>query len=201
MSTKLDPRVVRTRGLLRDALITLIEQKGYDNISVQDITDEATINRSTFYKHFYDKDELFQYVIIDIVDDLRQISILPKGKIDEKTIQRIFIQLFEHVQAHWDFYTLMLANQSVALFTQQLQVHMQKLIIKIMAANEMQQSRIDPALYASFVSAAILGVTKWWVIEAPDHPPQQLALQFMQLILGGMVDEFNLDKQALFGYE
>jgi AcrR family transcriptional regulator len=45
---KLDPRVVRTRQLLRDALVSLIAEKGFDALTVQDIADRATLNRATF---------------------------------------------------------------------------------------------------------------------------------------------------------
>jgi AcrR family transcriptional regulator len=52
---KLDPRIRRTRGLLQDALRNLLEQKEFDKISVQDITEAATLNRATFYAHYADK--------------------------------------------------------------------------------------------------------------------------------------------------
>ncbi len=55
---KVDRRIQRTRALLRDALMRLIIRKGYDEITIQDITDEANVARTTFYLHFADKDEL-----------------------------------------------------------------------------------------------------------------------------------------------
>ena len=56
-SRKVDRRIQRTRQLLDDALIELILEKGYDNITVQNIVDQANVGRSTFYAHFLDKDE------------------------------------------------------------------------------------------------------------------------------------------------
>src|SRR6201997_5013628 len=52
---RLDPRVRRTRELLQGALRKLLEQKGFDSITVQDITEAATLNRATFYAHYPDK--------------------------------------------------------------------------------------------------------------------------------------------------
>ena len=52
---RLDPRIRRTRQLLQDALRNLLEQKEFDKISVQDITEAATVNRATFYAHYGDK--------------------------------------------------------------------------------------------------------------------------------------------------
>jgi AcrR family transcriptional regulator len=60
---KLDPRVKRTRGLILGAFESLIAEKGFESISVQDVTDKAQINRATFYAHFADKYALLDYSI------------------------------------------------------------------------------------------------------------------------------------------
>jgi AcrR family transcriptional regulator len=60
---KLDPRVKRTRALILSAFESLIAQKGFESISVQDVTEKAGINRATFYAHFADKYALLDYSI------------------------------------------------------------------------------------------------------------------------------------------
>ncbi|HUH99370.1 MAG TPA: TetR family transcriptional regulator [Anaerolineales bacterium] len=60
---KLDPRVRRTRGLILAAFERLIAEKGFESISVQEVTDRAQINRATFYAHFPDKYALLDYSI------------------------------------------------------------------------------------------------------------------------------------------
>src|SRR5205814_10062730 len=50
-----DPRVRRTRKLLRDALVELLAEKSFHAINVQEVADRATLNRATFYAHFVDK--------------------------------------------------------------------------------------------------------------------------------------------------
>ena len=60
---KLDPRVKRTRGLILGAFESLIAEKGFESISVQDVTNQAQVNRATFYAHFADKYALLDYSI------------------------------------------------------------------------------------------------------------------------------------------
>ena len=60
---KLDPRVKRTRGLILHSFEGLLAEKGFETISVQDVTDKAEINRATFYAHFQDKYALLDYSI------------------------------------------------------------------------------------------------------------------------------------------
>ncbi|HET9905384.1 MAG TPA: TetR family transcriptional regulator, partial [Anaerolineales bacterium] len=58
---KLDPRFKRTRNLILKSFGELLAEKNFENISVQDVTDKAEINRATFYKHFVDKYALLDY--------------------------------------------------------------------------------------------------------------------------------------------
>jgi AcrR family transcriptional regulator len=60
---KLDPRVRRTRGLILQSFESLLAEKNFENISVQDVTDKAQINRATFYAHFQDKYALLDHSI------------------------------------------------------------------------------------------------------------------------------------------
>ena len=55
-----DPRILRSRRMLMDALARLLMKKEFDDISVQEIADEATLNRATFYLHYPDKNALLQ---------------------------------------------------------------------------------------------------------------------------------------------
>jgi AcrR family transcriptional regulator len=58
-----DPRVRRTRQLLQDALRDLMRSKSFDEISVQDIAESATVNRATFYDHYTDKYALLEAMV------------------------------------------------------------------------------------------------------------------------------------------
>jgi AcrR family transcriptional regulator len=60
---KLDPRVRRTRSLILQSFESLLAEKGFESISVQDVTDKAQINRATFYAHFQDKYALLDHSI------------------------------------------------------------------------------------------------------------------------------------------
>ncbi len=58
-----DPRIRRTRQLLQGALLQLMQTKSFDEVSVQDITDAATVNRATFYDHYTDKFALLEAMV------------------------------------------------------------------------------------------------------------------------------------------
>ncbi|MEO8204756.1 MAG: TetR/AcrR family transcriptional regulator [Chthoniobacterales bacterium] len=64
-----DPRIRRTRQLLKEAFFKLLEKKSFDALTVQDIADEATLNRATFYTHFVDKFALVDYFIGELFEE------------------------------------------------------------------------------------------------------------------------------------
>ena len=63
---KTDMRVVRTRTLLKNALLELLAENSLEKITVMDICEKSMIHRATFYKHFEDKYQLFSYAIEDL---------------------------------------------------------------------------------------------------------------------------------------
>ena len=64
---RIDPRVTRTQKLIRDALMSLLAEKSFESISVQDIAERATVNRATFYAHYSDKFALLDAITRDEV--------------------------------------------------------------------------------------------------------------------------------------
>ena len=63
-----DRRVERTENLLANALIALSLEKGYEAITIRDITERADIGYATFYRHYHDKDELLAEVVEVVLD-------------------------------------------------------------------------------------------------------------------------------------
>lgn len=65
-----DLRVVRTQRAIRSALIALIEEKGFEAMSVKDITERANINRGTFYSHYEDKYDLMEKCHQHLIEEM-----------------------------------------------------------------------------------------------------------------------------------
>ncbi|HVI41437.1 MAG TPA: TetR/AcrR family transcriptional regulator [Anaerovoracaceae bacterium] len=71
MKQKEDLRITRTKKRIKDALIQLLQEKSYEQITIQDIADKAMINRNTFYLHYLDKADLLEKISIACLDDLK----------------------------------------------------------------------------------------------------------------------------------
>lgn len=67
MEKTIDPRILRTRQLIMDAFMQLVIEKDFKDMTIKDITERATVNRSTFYYHFLDKYDLLEKVLAEDV--------------------------------------------------------------------------------------------------------------------------------------
>src|SRR5882724_11296655 len=106
MDPRPDRRVRRTRNVLRQSLIALILEKGYEQITVQDILDHADVGRSTFYTHYQGKDDL----LLSGFDELRE-AFAREAAARPDEILRPTLALFEHVNGHSPLYQAMVGRR------------------------------------------------------------------------------------------
>jgi AcrR family transcriptional regulator len=177
-----DPRIRRTRKLLQGALGNLMQSKSFDEISVQDITEAATVNRATFYDHYTDKFALMEAMVAGGFHELLHERQLRYETGCPGALRAI-------IQATCDF--LAQAHSGGACDRQTaFQPLMNAAIAKAiqrMLLEGLQRAQkpaaLSPELVAASASAAILGGVKQW-ISMPERPPiEALVAQLQELIL------------------
>ncbi|MGE7880059.1 TetR/AcrR family transcriptional regulator [Peribacillus muralis] len=93
--SKVDPRILRTRRLLIDSFMKVVQLKDFKDITIKDITDEATVNRATFYAHFVDKYDLQDAVLSENILKNIQEKLNCHDQLDEESITKIFLSVTE----------------------------------------------------------------------------------------------------------
>lgn len=97
MSSDRDLRVIKTCNLIREAFVKLMDEKGFKNITVNDIADGAIINRSTFYLHYTDKYDLLQKTVDEAIQNVLR-SVEPQAHIvNEKLDYESFLQNLSYI--------------------------------------------------------------------------------------------------------
>src|SRR5215467_1549375 len=98
---KTDRRIARTRDTLGDALMALMHEKNFDDITVQNVLDRAGVGRSTFYVHYRDKEDLF---LSDVEDFLDQVSsVLKRHNVNPKRLLPVQ-EFFAHIRDMREFH-------------------------------------------------------------------------------------------------
>lgn len=196
---RIDPRILRTRQYLRDALISLIKEKGFDLVQVQEITERAKLNRATFYLHYRDKNDLLVKSMREILEQLEQEVGLPPsvadGQVTPDAILKPLISVFDHFARYADFYYVMLCEIGVPSAINEMQHYIEEVALKWMTKLQPDQTRIvvETEMVIKFVSAAYIGVVKWWLNNDMPHSSEHMAKQFMNLVSLGVFRSVGLD--------
>jgi len=180
-----DRRIKKTKDLLHEALSSLIREKPYDAIVVQEILDRANVGRSTFYTHFRDKDELLISGIRDIL------SVLPAelphtGKRYEQII-RFSLPIFEHIYRHRRTGGARMGIRGRAIIHAHLQKELEELIANDVR-NDFQGRRkasgqFPTDLLVQYVASTFILVLNWWVESRDLLPPDEIDRLFRSLVL------------------
>ena len=181
-----DRRVVRTRQGLRDALMALIVEQGYESLSVQDITDRANIGRATFYLHFKDKEDLLMRSLEETYDDL--ISRMPLAtSITSMTNGQSAPGLvaFEHAAANFRLYQVIMNDPGGMIIQRRIHDYVAKV-----AAERIRDSFTDIPIPVDIVSQHVAGsliaLLSWWIHNNMPYPADYMAQMYGELTLNAL---------------
>jgi AcrR family transcriptional regulator len=189
-----DRRIQKTKNLLHDALGSLIREKPYDAIVVQEILDRANVGRSTFYMHFRDKDELLVSGIHDMLHSVHATELPSSGKRYEGII-RFSLPIFEHIHQHSHTGSAKMGTRGRAIIHE----HLQKVLAQLIADDvrkDFQNRRktagqIPPDLIVQFVASTFILVLNWWVETSSPLPPKEVNDLFRALILPSLASTWG----------
>lgn len=206
---KTDRRVQRTRQALRAALLDLIKVKGYDSISVEEITEHANVGRATFYLHYKDKEDLLLEQFSEMANEKVQvISEIPfsewlprqenirRGRKVE-SLPLPLLMVFQHIHDHSDFYYLLLKSENSSRIVERIRTISTESIVKFVEA----KLKTDPIpllfevpieFFASFFSGALLSSVSWWLEEDMRHSPEEMTSMFRKLFFRGARETLGL---------
>lgn len=194
---KLDPRVVRTRELLRNALIHLIQEKGFDAVKVQDITEYATLNKATFYLHYRDKEDLLIRSIYQLLQELDAKIGLPNIPLSELTtpfLLKTITAMFEHFAQNADFYRVVFTKIGtppvIAAIQNPVEAIVHRWLTKLQDAQT--QALVDLDMITRYISGGCVSLLQGWLSQPEPRPPEYVAQQFLSLIVLGIFPSAGL---------
>lgn len=193
---KMDRRAIRTRRALREALIALILEKGYEAITVQDITDRADLNRGTLYLHYRDKQDLLLSSSNDVYNELlAQFTPISAQNLSMDIPERHLMIVFQHVAANATYYRVMLGEHGVPAFITRLRHLVSQVSLeRLQALRKLVPARPFPSEFvAGFSGGAVIGVLEWWLENNMSMPPEEAARYTLQLTVGGLYATLGLD--------
>jgi AcrR family transcriptional regulator len=181
-----DRRIQRTRKLLQDALLSLILEKGYDAVTIQDVLDRANVGRSTFYAHFQDKESLF----LSEFEALRALfeDHLSGQSMAEADTWQLSLEMFRHAQSQHELYSALAGKQGGSIVLAHLQKYLNLLLVAHLKPHLASQK--DPTvpleILAHYLVSSFLSLLVWWLDHEMPYSAERMNEMFRQLTQPGV---------------
>lgn len=174
---KLDRRVRRTRRQLCEAMLALLVERDYEEITVLEITQRADLNRATFYLHFNQKDELLAAALEARFDELVASfgDLSNKDAIwDDRTPETL---TFRHVAEHAALYKVLLSDRGMGHVIYRIIDYIARFAeTKLLAAGGTQpNSTIPQPVIAQHIAGSLFAILSWWVANNMPYTPEEMA--------------------------
>ncbi|WP_313893607.1 TetR/AcrR family transcriptional regulator [Psychrobacillus sp.] len=194
----MDRRVVKTRKEIRNALLSLMEEKDFEVITVLDITKRANINRGTFYLHYVDKYEMLEKYEQELFEKLEHVAM--EYLQDDDTMDKFLhsrypaiVHVFHLLQEEQELLTILLKTRGFFSF----QDRIKNTFIYMFRNNIPFKVSEHPFLYpieflALFASAMFISVIQYWIQSDMKQTPEQLAQMVWDIFLKGPMGAFGV---------
>ncbi|MGG1482851.1 TetR/AcrR family transcriptional regulator [Peribacillus castrilensis] len=191
----MDLRVIRTKNSIRNALVELIEEKGFETITVKDITTKAKINRGTFYAHYQDKFDLMTKCQEEIMQGMSDIA---KQNIPDVIAElgtdsplnkpfTVFVSIFEYLNVNSEFMKAALGPKGDLSF----QTKIKGFMLKTLFENDQnslikEENLLVPGHFLiSYIASAHIGVIQQWLDSERKESPQEMARILSTITVNG----------------
>lgn len=185
MEERIDRRARRTRRALSQALLSLIVERGYDAVSVQDIIDRADIGRSTFYAHYAGKEELLRSGFAALREELREAKRRHRAEPERRGEPLSFsLAMFEHAAHYAEHYRAAASGRGGAIMEAEIRRALSELVREEL--RELDEAALSREFVVQFVVSAFLTAFDWWFGRKPKLAPAEIDAMFRRLVIDGI---------------
>ena len=182
-----DPRVRRTRRLLREALVSLMLEKDFASISIKEITERAEVAYITFFRHYESLDQLLMEVLDEGLGELlTRIETLAKQS-DPSNLETEGMLIFEYIGQKADLFRVLFKSQSVT----RIRKKVVRNIATIFQKSCLPLARLDnptaTAMLSNHIATSLLALIEWWLDNNMKPTPAQMGKVYKSLIIDSTV--------------
>ncbi len=185
-----DRRRIKTRHQIMQAFEQLIMEEGYDQMNVLKLTSKAKINRSTFYDHYADLDELYHSIIDDLIDQFTTFLVpevfSEEGVINLEKLHEIIVNILEEVATRRHFLINLIQTSDVRLLKD-------RIVLTIVSRyhdhidlfSSQSPSKHDWELVVFYLSSVLYGFLNYWINATDPISSDEMATSMIDLVLNG----------------
>jgi AcrR family transcriptional regulator len=176
-----DRRIKRSRDLLLSALFSLMSERGYERLTIQNIIDRASVGRATFYAHFDSKNAL----LASSVSGLREFVLSTASKNADVAFP-FTLPFFEHLATARSIFELTVARANEVTVERHIRAMLSDLVRQDLQRQRPQLPSPALELGTLFVVGVLWSTIVWWMSRTPAESPAEIDRIFRQLTLPGL---------------
>ncbi|EHS59619.1 TetR/AcrR family transcriptional regulator [Paenibacillus sp. Aloe-11] len=187
-NVKVDLRILKTRKAIKESFLKLIQTKGYERITVQDIANEAVINRNTFYLHYVDKPDLMEKLCQESVEKLNvclSMEIDDIHEADRGVFIAILRNMFEIIEDNIVFFRVMLTQNCHPNFSAHLKEAFKTFILSGIGDNK-HDKKIKIGI--EYIISGLVGVICLWIVNPEDYLVDEIIDQLSEIHFKNVLD-------------
>jgi AcrR family transcriptional regulator len=177
--------------MLQHALVSLILEKGYEAITIEDICERANVGRSTFYAHYTGKDDLkrrgLDAKLRGPLAERQKAALDGPGALTDRRLG-FSLALFEHARDHLDLYRALAGGRGGAVSLDGIRQILSDLVRDELAGSAAKsEDAIPRELIVTYVVGAYMAVLTWWLDGGAKLPAHRIDAMFRRLAVGGVI--------------
>ena len=191
MNKKVDRRIVRTKRLLKHSLISLLNEKNFSDITITDLVNHSDLNRSTFYAHFRDKEELLDCVINELLTGM--IKSMESGETSKLPITDqselspyLTLELFTYVSEHSSFFKTLMNYHRVPHFSYRLSESLYSFYLTKIKEEHHSSNQINMnhGFLANYIASIVVGFIFHWLVHTDNkYNPEYICKEFHKIFI------------------
>ncbi len=177
-------RLRRTQKLLREALVELIEERGFDRLTVGELASRAMVSRAAFYRNYRDKYDLVEQIFEEVMSTLR--GAMAHTAPDQHPPQ-VWVTFFEHIAAYERLYRALLGTKGSPWFVRTMRASLAELVkeherVPVAAtASDWPALTFSDTFVPALVSAMLVEAITWWLEQGRPYTPAEIATRCARL--------------------
>src|SRR6184192_680417 len=170
-------RVRRTQKLLREALIELIEERGFEALTIGEITERAMVSRAAFYRNYQDKYDLVEQIFEEAMSALLKAV----GDLGQEHPAEVWVKFFEHIAQYERLYRALLGKKGSPWFVRKMRASLANLVKERghlphgPDANALPFHAFSDEFVPDLVSALFVETITWWLEHGRPYTTREIA--------------------------
>ena len=181
-----DRRARRTKTLLKNAYIELLQEKKFTEISVKELCELADINRGTFYLHYNDIYDLKTQLEDDIMNQLEELVLSHASLNTSDDTYQLFLQLFQFTEKNQLYFSAFLGENGDISYFKRMQGMFKDLYLGLLLQGKTPSNSTNLDYSYNFIASGFTGLIENWLSNSKRPAPEEMAILVNRILYEGL---------------